>query len=43
MDVSAAITAFLEHLRAERALSPHTIAAYGRDLKKLSDHLETSG
>ncbi len=39
MNVLAAIEAFLLHLRAERALSPHTVAAYGRDLKKLEEYL----
>lgn len=30
-----AIRAFLDHLRNERGLSPHTVAAYGRDLQRL--------
>jgi integrase/recombinase XerC len=39
MNVSEAIAAFLEHLRLERGLSPHTVSAYGRDLGKLSEYL----
>lgn len=31
----SAITRFLQHLRDERGLSPHTLAAYGRDLDRL--------
>ncbi len=33
------IPRFLDHLRAERGLSPHTLRAYGRDLAQLRDHL----
>jgi integrase/recombinase XerC len=29
------LAAFLDHLRHERGLSPHTVAAYGRDLYRL--------
>jgi integrase/recombinase XerD len=32
MALEAAVDAYLAHLRVERALSPHTVAAYGRDL-----------
>jgi integrase/recombinase XerC len=42
MNVSDAIAAFLRHLREERALSPHTLAAYGRDLSKLSEYLKAA-
>jgi integrase/recombinase XerC len=42
VNVSSSIEAFLRHLRTERGLSPHTVEAYGRDLKKLSDHLEAA-
>lgn len=35
MDVAAAITAFLNHARVEKGLSPNTISAYRRDLGKL--------
>jgi len=31
----AAVQAFLDHLRHERGLSPHTVSAYGRDLDRL--------
>src|SRR5690606_9009401 len=43
MTLAQAITAFLEHLRLERAASPHTLAAYGSDLAKLVAHLEPKG
>jgi integrase/recombinase XerD len=33
---SPAITAYLDHLRVERRLSPHTIESYGRDLGALA-------
>jgi integrase/recombinase XerD len=33
---SAAITAYLDHLRVERRLSSHTIESYGRDLAALA-------
>jgi integrase/recombinase XerD len=32
MALESAVDAYLAHLRVERALSPHTISAYGRDL-----------
>lgn len=34
MDISAAITAFLTHVRVEKGLSSNTVAAYRRDLLK---------
>lgn len=43
MTLAEAIDAFLAHLRTARAASPHTLAAYGRDLGKLAAHLESSG
>ncbi len=43
MTLAAAITAFLAHLRDQRAASPHTLAAYGRDLAKLKEYLEPGG
>ncbi len=43
MNFSSAVDLFLRHLRAERAVSPHTLIAYGHDLKNLSEHLEAVG
>ena len=37
MDLHAWVDAYLDHLRTERALSPHTLQAYARDLNKLLD------
>jgi integrase/recombinase XerD len=37
------IEAYLNHLRVERALSPRTLEAYGRDLAKLATFAETGG
>jgi integrase/recombinase XerD len=34
MDIAAAITAFLTHIRVEKGLSANTVAAYGRDMRK---------
>jgi integrase/recombinase XerD len=34
MALDALVDSYLTHLRVERALSPHTVAAYGRDLSK---------
>jgi integrase/recombinase XerD len=39
----AALDFYLQHLRVERALSQNTVLAYGRDLGKLLQFLETSG
>jgi integrase/recombinase XerD len=39
----APVAAFLEHLAVERGLSPHTLAAYRRDLAKTSAWLASSG
>lgn len=33
MDGAAALQAFMEYLAAARGMSPHTVAAYGRDVK----------
>lgn len=38
-----AITEYLLFLRHEKNASPHTIAAYGRDLGQLADHLKEAG
>ena len=43
MRLDASVDAFLDHLRVERALSPHTVAAYGRDLAKLVGFAEEQG
>lgn len=43
MALDAVLDSFLTHLRVERALSPHTIAAYGRDLSKLVEHAAKQG
>jgi integrase/recombinase XerD len=34
MDIAAAISAFLNHVRVEKGLSPNTVSAYGRDMGK---------
>lgn len=34
------IAEYLRHLREERRLSPRTVAAYGRDLKKFRCYLD---
>ncbi len=36
MEVSAAISSFLTHVRVEKGLSPNTVSAYRRDLMKFS-------
>ena len=43
MTLDSLVDAYLYHLRVERALSPHTLAAYGRDLAKLITFAETKG
>ncbi len=37
------IDLFMSHISVERNLSPHTLEAYGRDLRKLSDFAEKQG
>jgi len=37
------VETYLNHLRVERALSPRTLEAYGRDLNKLLAYAENSG
>lgn len=34
---------FLSHVRVERALSPRTVEAYGRDLSRLAQHADEAG
>jgi integrase/recombinase XerD len=36
MDISAAVTAFLTHVRVEKGLSANTVSAYGRDMHKFA-------
>ncbi|NNL57460.1 MAG: tyrosine recombinase XerC [Pseudomonadales bacterium] len=40
--LSDAIRQFVEHLRVVRRLSPHTVAAYQRDLQQLLDYCQRS-
>lgn len=42
-EVDGWISAYLDHLRVERALAPLTLAAYGADLAKLAGVLEARG
>ncbi|MFO7181507.1 MAG: site-specific tyrosine recombinase [Pseudomonadota bacterium] len=41
--LDAAVDQYLAHLRVERALSPHTVAAYGRDLAGFVDYAARHG
>lgn len=43
MALDTLVDAYLTHLRVERALSPHSVAAYARDLNKLSAFVEKLG
>ena len=43
MTLDGLVEAYLNHLRVERALSPRTLEAYGRDLNKLLAFAEESG
>jgi len=43
MSLDRAIDAYLDHLRVERALSPHTLSAYATDLGKLARFAEDQG
>ena len=39
--LSDRVSAFLDHLTHERGLSPHTISGYGRDLRHLTNYLDS--
>ena len=43
MQLDAAVDLFLDHLRVERALSAHTVAAYATDLAKFSRYAHERG
>ena len=43
MTLDGLVEAYLNHLRVERALSPRTLEAYGRDLNKLLGFAEQAG
>lgn len=43
MTLEGLVEAYLNHLRVERALSPRTLEAYGRDLNKLLAFAEAQG
>ncbi len=43
MTLEGLVEAYLNHLRVERALSPRTLEAYGRDLNKLLAFAEEAG
>lgn len=43
MALDTLVDAYLSHLRVERALSPHTVAAYGRDLSKFLAFVDAQG
>ncbi len=43
MTLEGLVEAYLNHLRVERALSPRTLEAYGRDLNKLLGFAEKAG
>ena len=43
MTLDGLVEAYLNHLRVERALSPRTLEAYGRDLGKLLSFAEQAG
>jgi integrase/recombinase XerC len=42
-DIAAALQRFLDHLRNERRLSPHTVSGYARDLAALGEFMRERG
>jgi len=43
MAIQAALADFLDYLRSEKGLSPHTLEAYGRDVTAFSSFLQARG
>ncbi len=43
MALAELVDGYLDHLRVERALSPHTVSAYGRDLNKFVTFADARG
>ncbi|MEN9579481.1 MAG: tyrosine recombinase XerC [Pseudomonadota bacterium] len=43
MEFGELVDGYLDHLRVERGLSPHTVGSYGRDLNKFVTFAETQG
>ena len=43
VDLARLVEGFLDHLVVERGVSPHTVAAYRRDLRRYADHLARTG
>ncbi len=43
MTLDPFVDVYLDHLRVERALSPHTLEAYARDLQKFVNFAESAG
>jgi site-specific recombinase XerD len=41
--LDGALEAFVQHLKAERAMSPHTVEAYARDVKRFLHSLAAAG
>lgn len=43
LGIDALVTTYLDHLQVERGMSPHTLAAYGRDLGRYAEFLAARG